>query len=149
MDPERLQALLEAVRAERTTIPEALQKLRELPFQTLEFARVDTHRHLRTGFPEGVVGEGQTPEQIADILVELAKGGSTALATRVSPAAAAVVTARVTAAGYLPVPRALVLGPTPAPDRGRGLIAIVSAGTADIPVAEEAALTGELAGEQV
>ena len=63
MDPERLQALLEAVRADRTTIPEALQKLRELPFQTLEFARVDTHRHLRTGFPEVVLGEGKTPSR--------------------------------------------------------------------------------------
>jgi len=83
MDPERLQALLEAVRAERVPIAEALQQLRELPFRTLEFARVDTHRHLRTGFPEVVFGEGKTPEQIADILAELAKGGSTALATRV------------------------------------------------------------------
>src|SRR4029077_6376564 len=145
MDPERLQALLEAVREDRTSIADALQKLRELPFRTLEFAHVDTHRHLRTGFPEVVFGERKTPEQIADILAELAKGGSTALATRVSPEAAAVVTARLPAARYLPVPRALVVGPMPAPDRGRGLIAIVSAGTADIPVAEEAALTAELA----
>ena len=149
MDPERLQALLEAVRAERIPIAEALQQLRELPFRTLEFARVDTHRHLRTGFPEVVFGEGKTPEQIADILAELAKGGSTALATRVGPEAAAVVTARLPAARYLPLPRALVLGPMPASDRGRGLIAIVSAGTADIPVAEEAALTAELAGNRV
>jgi NCAIR mutase (PurE)-related protein len=128
MDPERLQALLEAVRAERVSIPEALQKLRELPFRTLEFARVDTHRHLRTGFPEVVLGEGKTAEQIADILAELA---------------------RLPTARYLPVPRALVVGPMPAPDRGRGLIAVVSAGTADIPVAEEAALTAELAGNRV
>jgi len=98
MDPERLQALLEAVRTDSVSIPEALQKLRELPFRTLEFARVDTHRHLRTGFPEVVFGEGKTPEQIADILGELAKGGSTALATRVRPEAAAIVTARLPAA---------------------------------------------------
>ena len=75
MDPERLQALLEAVRADRVPIAEALQQLRELPFRTLEFARVDTHRHLRTGFPEVVLGEGKTAEQIAAILVELATGG--------------------------------------------------------------------------
>jgi NCAIR mutase (PurE)-related protein len=149
MDPQRLQALLEAVRADRLPIAEALQELRELPFRTLDFARVDTHRHLRTGFPEVVFGEGKTAEQIADILSELAKGGSTALATRVNAAAAAVVTARLPAARYLPIPRAIVLGPTPAPDRGRGLIAVVSAGTADIPVAEEAALTAELAGNRV
>ena len=150
MDPERLQALLEAVRDERVSIAEALQQLRELPFRTLEFARVDTHRHLRTGFPEVVFGEGKTPEQIADILGELAKGGSTALATRVSPEAAAIVDRRGCPRRATCRCRARwSLGPMPAPDRGRGLIAIVSAGTADIPVAEEAALTAELAGNRV
>jgi pyridinium-3,5-biscarboxylic acid mononucleotide synthase len=149
MDPERLRALLQAVQAGDTSITDALTELRELPFRTLEFARVDTHRHLRTGFPEVVLGQGKTPEQIAAILVELASAGSTALATRVTAAAAEVVVAAVPAARYLPVPRAIVVGPTPAPDRGRGVIAVVSAGTADIPVAEEAALTAELAGNKV
>jgi NCAIR mutase (PurE)-related protein len=96
-----------------------------------------------------VLGQGKTPEQIAAILVQLASSGSTALATRVSPEAAQVVLAAIPAARHLPVPRAIVVGPTPAPDRGRGTIAIVSAGTADIPVAEEAALTAELAGNRV
>jgi pyridinium-3,5-biscarboxylic acid mononucleotide synthase len=149
MDPERLRALLQAVQAGDTSISEAIRELRELPFRTLEFARVDTHRHLRTGFPEVVFGEGKTPEQIAAILAQLAAAGSTALATRISPAAAEQVRATVPAARYLPLPRALVLGPTPAPDRGRGTIAVVSAGTADISVAEEAALTAELAGNRV
>jgi pyridinium-3,5-biscarboxylic acid mononucleotide synthase len=149
MDPERLRALLQAVQAGDTSITDALRELRELPFRTLEFARVDTHRHLRTGFPEVVLGQGKTPEQIAAILVQLASAGSTALATRVSAEAAEVVMAAVPTARYLPVPRAIVLGPTPAPDRGRGAIAVVSAGTADIPVAEEAALTAELAGNRV
>jgi NCAIR mutase (PurE)-related protein len=149
MDPERLRALLQAVQAGGTSITDALRELRELPFRTLEFARVDTHRHLRTGFPEVVLGQGKTPEQIAAILVQLASAGSTALATRVNPEAADVVLVAVPTARYLPVPRAIVLGPTPAPDRGRGVIAIVSAGTADIPVAEEAALTAELAGNRV
>src|SRR3954452_18130200 len=111
MDPERLQALLEEVRNERVSIPEALQQLRELPFRTLEFARVDTHRHLRTGFPEGVFGLGKTPEQIADILAELAKVQSAALATRLSPEAAAEVIARFPAARHVPLPLALVVGP--------------------------------------
>ena len=71
------------------------------------------------------------------------------MATRVTPAAAAVVTAELAEARYLPVPRAIVVGPMPAPDRGRGSIAVVSAGTADVPVAEEAALTAELAGNEV
>ena len=149
MDPERLRALLQAVQAGDTSITDALRELRELPFRTLEFARVDTHRHLRTGFPEVVLGQGKTPEQIAAILVQLASAGSTAFATRVTPEAADVVLAAVPAARYLPVPRAIVVGPTPAADRGRGVIAVVSAGTADIPVAEEAALTAELAGNRV
>ena len=149
MDPERLRALLQAVQAGDTSITEALRELRELPFRTLEFARVYTHRHLLTVFPEVVLGQGKTPAQIAAILAQLAPAGSTALATRVSPEAAEVVLAAVPAARYLPVPRAIVVGPTPAPDRGRGSIAVVSAGTADIPVAEEAALTAELAGNRV
>jgi len=149
MDPERLKALLASVQAREVSIDDALRELRELPFRSLGFARADTHRHLRTGFPEVVLGEGKTPEQIAAILAELARGGSTVMATRVSAAAGALVTAALPEARYLPIPRAVVLGPMPAPDRGRGPIAVLSAGTADIPVAEEAALTAELAGNQV
>jgi pyridinium-3,5-biscarboxylic acid mononucleotide synthase len=149
MDPERLRDLLEGVAARRVAVDEAVRELRDLPFRALGFANADTHRHLRTGFPEVVLGEGKTPEQIAAILVELSKGGSTVLATRVSPEAAAAVCAVVPGARYLPVPRALVVGPTPAPVPGRGTIAVVSAGTADVPVAEEAALTAELAGNRV
>jgi len=149
MDPDRLRELLESVAARRVPVDDAVRELRELPFRALGFAHADTHRHLRTGFPEVVLGEGKTPEQIAAILVELAKGGSTVLATRVSPEAAAVVRAAVPAVRHLPVPRALVLGATPPPERGRGTIAVVSAGTADVPVAEEAALTAELAGNKV
>jgi NCAIR mutase (PurE)-related protein len=149
MDPDRLRDLLESVAARRVPVDEAVRELRELPFRALGFAHADTHRHLRTGFPEVVLGEGKTPEQIAAILVELARGGSTVLATRVSPEAAELVRAAVPEARHFPVPRALVLGPTPAPDKGRGTIAVVSAGTADVPVAEEAALTAELAGNHV
>jgi NCAIR mutase (PurE)-related protein len=113
------------------------------------FAHADTHRHLRTGFPEVVLGQGKTPEQIAAILIELRRGGSTVMATRVSAEVAALVVPAVSDARYLPVPRAVVVGPMPAPDRGRGAIAVLSAGTADVPVAEEAALTAELAGNVV
>jgi NCAIR mutase (PurE)-related protein len=149
MDPERLRDLLDAVASRRVPVDEAMRELRELPFRALGYANADTHRHLRTGFPEVVLGQGKTPQQIASIMTELAKGGSTVLATRVSPAAAELVLGAVPAARHLPVPRAVVLGPTPAPDRGRGTIAVVSAGTADVPVAEEAALTAELAGNRV
>jgi NCAIR mutase (PurE)-related protein len=154
MDPDRLRALFQAVEARQTSVDEAMRELRELPFRAtgfaaMGFAHADTHRHLRTGFPEVVLGQGKTPEQIAAILIELRRGGSTVMASRVSPEAAAIVTAAVPEARYLPVPRAVVVGPVPAPDRGRGLIAVLSAGTADVPVAEEAALTAELAGNKI
>src|SRR5258706_16122559 len=134
MDPDRLRELLEAVAASRVPVDEAVRQLRELPFRDLGFARADTHRHLRTGFPEVVLGQGKAPEQIAAILTELARGGSTVLATRVSVEAAAVVTATVPGARYLATPRAIVVGGGPAPTRGRGAIAGVSPGTAGVPV---------------
>jgi NCAIR mutase (PurE)-related protein len=149
MDPETLKALLLAVQAGQVGVEDALRELRELPFRSLGFAHADTHRHMRTGFPEVVLGQGKTPEQIAAILIELGRGGSTVLATRVAADAAAVVVSAVPGARYLPVPRAVVVGPMPAADRGRGSIAVLSAGTADIGVAEEAALTAELAGNHV
>jgi hypothetical protein len=149
MDPQRLRALLEAVEAGRATVDDTMRALSELPFRSLEFAHVDTHRHLRTGFPEVVLGEGKTPEQIAAILIELAKGGATVFATRVSASAAQAILPAVPGARYLPIPRAVVVGEPPAPDRGRGVIVVVSAGTSDVPVAEEAALTAELAGNRV
>ncbi len=149
MDPERVRALLEAVEGGRASVDDAMRELRDLPFRALPFAHVDTHRHLRTGFPEVVLGQGKTAEQIAAILGELVRAGSLAFATRVAPEAAPSILAAVPGARHLPVPRAIVVGTAPAPDRGRGVIAVVSAGTADLPVAEEAALTAELAGNEV
>jgi hypothetical protein len=151
MDPQRLRALIEAAVAGQATVDETTQALSELPFRELEFAHVDTLRHLRTGFPEVVLGEGKTPAQIAAILNVLreGRGDVPVFATRVSAEAAPAVTEAVPGARYLPIPRAVVVGDTPAPDLGRGVIAVVSAGTSDVPVAEEAALTAELAGNRV
>lgn len=149
MNPEHLRALLEAVHSGQTGIDQALTELRDLPFRALGFAHADTHRHLRTGFPEVIFGTGKTPAQIATLLGELGKGGATVLATRIPAEVAREVRATVPAARYLEVPRILVLGPSPEPTRGRGGIAVLTAGTADIPVAEEAAVTAELDGNQV
>ena len=149
MDPERVRALLEAVEGGRASVDDAMRELRDLPFRALPFAHVDTHRHLRTGFPEVVLGQGKTAEQIAAILGELVRAGSLAFATRVAPEAAPSILAAVPGARHLPVPRAIVVGTAPAPDRGRGVIAVVTAGTGDLSVAEEAALTAELAGNEV
>lgn len=153
MDPDRLKALLAEVSGGQRSIDEAVRELRELPFRDLGFARADTHRHLRTGFPEVVLGLGKTAAQISAILIELARGGSTAFATRVSGEAGPGIVAAVQAAGlpvqHFPVPRAVVVGPMPQADPTRARIAVLSAGTGDIPVAEEAALTAELAGNLV
>jgi len=154
MDPQRLRALIEDVVAGRATVEETTRALSELPFRDLQFAHVDTQRQLRTGFPEVVLGEGKTSAQIAAILNVLREGRQgldpvPIFATRVSADAAPAVIEAVPGARYLAVPRAVVVGETPTPNLGRGVIAVVSAGTSDVPVAEEAALTAELAGNRV
>jgi pyridinium-3,5-biscarboxylic acid mononucleotide synthase len=149
VNPEHLRALLEAVQSGQTGVDQALTELRDLPFRSLGFAHADTHRHLRTGFPEVIFGTGKTPSQIASLLGELGRGGATVMATRVSPEVARDVLAAVPAARYVEGARVVVLGSTPEPTRGRGTIAVLSAGTADIPIAEEAAVTAELDGNSV
>lgn len=149
MNPEHLRALLEAVQSGQTGVDQALTELRDLPFRSLGFAHADTHRHLRTGFPEVIFGTGKTPAQIASLLGELGKDGATVMATRISAEVAREVMETVPAARYLEGARIVVLGAAPEPTRGRGTIAVLSAGTADIPVAEEAAVTAELDGNRV
>jgi len=149
VNPEHLRALLEAVQSGQTDVDQALTELRDLPFRSLGFAHADTHRHLRTGFPEVIFGTGKTPSQIASLLGELGRGGATVMATRISPEVARDVLAVVPAARYVEGARIVVLGPAPEPTKGRGTIAVLSAGTADIPVAEEAAVTAELDGNRV
>jgi len=95
MDPERTRQLLDDVRAGRATIDEAMATLRELPFRALGFAHADTHRHLRTGCPEVILGSGKTPAQIATLLVELGRGGGPVMATRVPADAAAQVNPQI------------------------------------------------------
>ena len=149
MTPESLRALLESVRNGEVGIDNAMRELRDLPFRSLGFAHADTHRHLRTGFAEVIFGTGKTATQIATLLVELGRDGSTVMATRISPEMASQVGPQVPEARYFEAARIMVLGPIPAPTRGRGTVAVLSAGTADIPVAEEAAVTAELDGNQV
>ena len=84
MDPQKLRALLERVHAGDAGVDEAMRELADLPFKDLGFARVDHHRHLRTGFPEVVLGLGKTAEQIGHIVTELARTGANVLATRVA-----------------------------------------------------------------
>src|SRR5258705_1980542 len=152
MDPARLRELLEALEAGRTSVDDAVEALRTLPFRQLgHVATVDHHRHLRLGFPEVVFGEGKSAEQIAMIMTELVRGagGAAVLATRVDAGKAELVLASVPGATYLRDARLVVVEPAAPRDLGRGTVLIVSAGTADLPVAEEAFHTARLMGNRV
>ncbi len=151
MKAEDVRALLQAVADGQTSPETAAQSLVHLPFEDLGFARVDHHRHLRTGLPEVVFGPGKTPEQISEIVASIRRTGQTALVTRVDPEKAATVLALSTTLSeltYEPVPRLLLAG-TPLVAKARGPIVVLSAGTADRPVAEEAARTVEIFGHPV
>jgi NCAIR mutase (PurE)-related protein len=119
--------------------------LRAAPFEDLGFARVDTHRHLRQGFPEVILGVGKTPAQIATIAERIAGGGHTLLVTRAQPDAYEAVRALLPEARYHPEARAITLPRGEIPP-GVGTVLIACAGTSDLPVAEEAAVTAELMG---
>jgi hypothetical protein len=149
MDPKRLKKLLNDVKNGTTAVEEALEELSKLPFSDLGMAMVDNHRALRTGFPEVILGQAKTATQIARIVKEIAKGGHNVLVTRVSREKAAMVVKETTGMIYHQDARALVLEQTPVERTGAGPITIVTAGTSDIPVAEEAALVAEFAGNDV
>jgi NCAIR mutase (PurE)-related protein len=146
MDVERLKALLEAVRAGTVDTSKALAELRDLPFRDLGFATVDHHRHLRTGVPEVIFGEPKTAEQIAAIAEELARTGQNVLITRIDAAKASIVQERLPQLKYGAIGRTATLELRAIPPRPGGPVAVVTAGTADVPVAEEAAETLRMIG---
>lgn len=148
METEHLRALLESVRAGTLDPDAAMERIRRLPFEDLGFAKVDNHRALRRDFPEVVFGEGKSAEQIAAVLRRLAESGGRALATRVDAAKAREVLALLPEAEHHGTARMLTVGGPPSPRAG-GYAAVLSAGTSDIPVAEEAALTAAWSGCEV
>jgi NCAIR mutase (PurE)-related protein len=139
---------LESVRAGQTSAEDAFARLKDLPYEDLGFARVDTHRALRKGFPEVIFCPGKTTAQIVAIFERLAKHGGRVMAARMPPDEARAVRRKFPKAVYHPEARILVLGGN-APQSGKGTVLVVSAGTADIPVAEEAAVTAETLGSTV
>jgi NCAIR mutase (PurE)-related protein len=147
VDREKVRALLEAVAAGAVTAEQALGRLRNLPVEDLRFARVDVHRSLRHGVPEAVLCQGKTAEQVVAIARRLAEGHDNILCTRVQDE---VVDALLTSGLECQVHAdARLVVVKPRPSEGVGLIVVVSAGTADIPVAEEAAVTAETMGNRV
>ena len=150
MTPDRLRALLESVQGGQTSIDDALGRLATLPFADVGgFARLDHHRALRQGFPEVVLGLGKTADQVIAIVRELAKGGGDVLVTRAEAPVVEAARSALPALEHHATARCLLLRQTAWRDRGRGEVLVVSAGTADVPVAEEAALVAELAGNRV
>lgn len=147
MREEDLRALLEGVRAGETSLEEAIGRLRALPFSELGFAKVDHHRELRTGFPEVIFGLGKTALQIAAIASSIVQAHGRLLATRVAPEVAAAVMLEVPELRYHPEARVLTFGY--APRQGTPEVAVLAAGTSDLPVAEEAAITAEMRGSTV
>jgi len=148
VNPAALRKLFEEVRKGRLSADQAVERLRHLPFEDLGFAKVDHHRALRQGMPEVIFSQGKTPQQVAGIFSRLAQQGGNVLATRATEEQYSAVAAQVEKAEYRPLARAIVLKH----DRkryGKGVIAVVSAGTSDIPVAEEAVVTAELMGNSV
>jgi pyridinium-3,5-biscarboxylic acid mononucleotide synthase len=148
MRADELKKLFEQVRRGKVLPDEAVQKLRHMPFEDLGFAKVDHHRTLRVGMPEVIFGQGKTPKQVAGIFARLAEHGNNVLATRASEEQFAAVQGKVDGAEYHPLARAIVLRQD-TKTYGKGRIVVVSAGTSDIPVAEEAVLTADVMGNDV
>jgi len=148
VNPDSIRKLFEEVRRGDLTPDDAVARLRHMPFEDLGFAKVDHHRHLRVGMPEVILGEGKSPSQVAGIFARLAKHGRNVLATRADAKQFAAVKKKVRAAEFRDLGRAIVLH-RDATKYGKGVIAVVSAGTSDIPVAEEAVVTAEMMGNEV
>ena len=148
LNSDSIRKLFRQVQRGALSPEEAVERLRHLPFEDLGFAKIDHHRALRNGMPEVIFGKGKTADQVAGIFAHLAKQGGNILATRTSEDQFEAVQQAVPKAEYRALARAIVLKR----DRrkyGKGLIAVVSAGTSDIPVAEEALVTAELMGNDI
>ena len=146
MNEEYIRDIINKVKAEEMSEEEAFDALKELPYKEMGFANLDNHRQIRTGFPEVVYCEGKTSEQIRDIFAELAKHG-TVMGTRASKSDFACVKELLPEACYHEMARIIELPQGQRHEMGR--VAVVSAGTADMPVAEEAAVSAEILGNKV
>lgn len=149
MDVERLQKLLEGVQERKTSVAQAVKQLRDLPFEDLGFAKVDHHRALRQGFPEVVMGQGKSAKEIAAITKALRRRKTNVLVTRVAPEKAVLLRRMAKGLTYHVAAQAITWSAGPIRLVGKGVVLIVCAGTSDIGVAEEAALTATMMGNQV
>ncbi len=143
MHQDSLKELLAAIRSGRVGVDEALDRLRHMPFEALDFANIDHHRALRCGFPEVLFCLGKTPKQAAEIFDRMARAGGNVLATRATPEQAAAIRQLVPDAVHHELARCVTHRPRQR-DLSKGTIALVAAGTSDLPVLEEARVTCEI-----
>ncbi|MDN5347508.1 MAG: pyridinium-3,5-biscarboxylic acid mononucleotide synthase [Clostridia bacterium] len=148
MNEDQLRALLNEIKEGRLEPEEALERLKVFPYEDLGFVKIDHHRSLRKGFPEVIFGQGKTLEQVVRITCHLAQSGSTVLVTRTSEEVYRETVRHLPEAEYNPLARTIVVRRGEIKPTG-GLVAVLSAGTADLPVAEEAAVTAEVMGNEV
>jgi NCAIR mutase (PurE)-related protein len=148
MDPKRLEALLRAVQQGELSIDEGMKKLKTLPFEAIGEAMIDHHRPLRKGFPEVIFGEGKDTEQVIKIMERMVEAHENILVTRIEEEKAMAVLQQFPQAAYHRRAKAITLRAGEI-EAGRGTILVISAGTSDIPVAEEAAVTAQIMGNEV
>jgi NCAIR mutase (PurE)-related protein len=149
MDKNLLLKILESVAQGRVSAEDGAEKLQHMAFEDITYAHIDHHRSLRKGFPEVIFGEGKTADQIAGIMEKMTNQENIILVTRTHPQKADAVLSRFPQAVYHADARMIVMELNPVPVTGRGLILIISAGTSDIPVAQEAFLTAKAMGNTV
>src|SRR5210317_607698 len=144
-----LKHLLTAVQNRDLTVEEGLERLRALPYEETDIAKIDHHRALRQGVPEVVLGEAKSAEQVATIVKHMAAHGDNVLVTPVSTEKAGLLSNAHPQGEYDPVARTFTLQQKPFADHGRGKILVVCAGTSDLPVAREAVVTARMFNNQV
>ncbi|MFQ5428380.1 MAG: nickel pincer cofactor biosynthesis protein LarB [Thermodesulfobacteriota bacterium] len=149
MNIKKLEKLLEDIKKGRVEVGSAMERLKFMPFEDLEFATIDTHRSLRRGFPEVIYGEGKKAAEIKAIAAKLREQGENVLVTRLDPAKSRALRLAFKHSSYNKTARTLFIKTHPVEKRGRGDILVISAGTSDVPVAEEAAVTAESMGNTV
>lgn len=149
MQKDLLKRLLEDVRDGRLSPEDVLNRLRTLPYDDLDFAKLDNHRALRKGYPEVIFGQGKTKDQIMKLIDILIKNGNDAIVTRTDRTVYNHIKKKYKEAIFNEKARMILLRKTKVKDAGKGSILVISAGTSDIPVAEEAAFTAEIFGNRV
>lgn len=149
MTENMLKQLLRQVAEGKASVDSAFRKIRSLPFENLGMASVDHHRSIRQGVPEVILGEGKTAAQIVRIARAMKRGGADVLITRIDPEKQKAIRKHFRRASLHPEARCAVIRSAPAKGSGKGNILVVTAGTSDIPVAEEAAITAEFLGNRV